>query len=246
MERLIKAVLFDIGGPIDTEEIMDREIDYQIKKSFRSRGVPISDIEYCDANQWAINSFAPKTYHAIIWKLADGDLKLSHEVEEELIKTTPKRNTLRNYFEIRDGIKELLASLMDEGILLGLAANQPETALKNMEQLGILHYFKYREVSGSINLRKPDPRLLLHTCKGLGINPSEAIMVGDRIDNDIVPARILDMVTIRFVSGRHASQKPRSWNEIPHADVTSVFELTSAIQKFLQSPPTTIRDHEPE
>ena len=246
MPRQIKAGLFDVGGPLDTESIMDREIDEQIKRSFRSRGLNISDEGYSAVNQWAIDSFAPKTYHSIMWKIAKGDMDLIHSVEAELMDTVPERNESRGHFELREGIPELLYEFKSEGLLLGLAANPPKVALENMDRLGILEFFNYQEVSGSINLRKPDPRLLLHACEGLGAEPSEAIMVGDRIDNDIVPARMLGMTAIRFVSGRHSSQRPRSWNETPHADVRSVDELGSVIRRFVQSPPDTSGDDGPE
>jgi len=242
----IKAVLFDVGGPLDTETIMDREIDAQIMASFRANSVAISDDEYAAVNQWAIDVFAAKTYHSIMWKIADGDMDLITRVESELMETVPQRNELRGDFELREGIAVLLAGLIDQGLLLGLAANQPTESLKNMERYGILKYFTYKEVSGSIKLRKPDPRLLLHSCQGLGVDPKEAIMIGDRIDNDIVPARMLGMAAIRFVSGRHSSQQPRSWTEAPHADVSSVDELGEAIRKFVATPPNTSRDDGPE
>ena len=246
MTQQIKAVLFDVGGPLDTETIMDSEIDEQIKRSFRSRGLSISDEEYSAANQWAIDSFAPKTYHSIMWKIAEGDMDLIQSVEADLMETVPERNESRGHFELRHGSPGLLAELKEDGLLLGLAANQPKIALENMDRLGILEYFNYREVSGSINLRKPDPRLLLHACETLGVEPSEAIMIGDRIDNDVVPARMLGMTAIRFVSGRHRTQQPRSWNEAPHANVRSVDELGSTIRKFVQSPPNTSGDDGPE
>jgi len=212
MPHEIKAVLFDVGGPLDTETIMDRLIDEQIIASFRSNGVAISDDEYAAVNRWAVDVFAPKTYHSIMWKIADGDMKLITRVESELMETVPQRNEARGDFELRDGIGDLLAELSSQGLLLGLAANQPTVALQNMEKHGILENFSYKEVSGSIMLRKPDPRLLLHSCQGLGVQPNEVIMIGDRIDNDIVPARMLGMAAIRCVSGRHANQQPRSWN----------------------------------
>ncbi|MBC8453356.1 MAG: HAD family hydrolase [Chloroflexi bacterium] len=246
MTHQIKAVLFDIGGPLDTETIMDREIDEQIKLSFRNNGVAITDAEYGAANQWAIDSFAPKTYHSIMWKIAGDDMRLIEKVETELMETVPQRNELRGDFELRAGIPELLAELSNEGLLGGLAANQPTESLENMDRHGILKYFTYREVSGSIKLRKPDPRLLLHACAGLGVEVYEAIMVGDRIDNDIVPARMLGMAAIRFVSGRHAGQQPRSWNEVPHADVHTVEELRAAIKQFVTSPPNVSGDDGPE
>jgi FMN phosphatase YigB (HAD superfamily) len=36
------------------------------------------------------------------------------------------------------------------------------------------------------------------------IAPEACVMIGDRIDNDVVPARTLGMHTIRFRTGRHA------------------------------------------
>ena len=242
MTHEIRAVLFDVGGPLDTETIMDRMIDEQIVASFGNHGMAISDDEYSSVNRWAVDVFAPNTYHSIMWKLADGDQELIDKVEAELMGTVPQRNAARGDFELREGIPELLAELSNEGLLLGLAANQPTVSLENMERLGILKYFSYKEVSGSIKLRKPDPRLLLHSCEGLGIEPQEAIMVGDRIDNDIVPARVLGMTVIRFVSGRHAKQQPRSWNETPHADVRTVEDLEAVIRRFVADPPTNSRD----
>ncbi|MDE0592385.1 MAG: HAD family hydrolase [Dehalococcoidia bacterium] len=246
MPHQIKAVLFDVGGPLDTETIMDRQIDEQITASFRANGVAISTEKYQAVNRWAIDVFAAKTYHSIIWKIAQGDMELIERVESELIDTVPQRNESRGDFELREGMPELLAELSDEGMLLGLAANQPVDTVTKMERLGIAQYFTYREVSGSINLRKPDPRLLLHACKGLGVEQQEVIMIGDRIDNDIVPARMLGMAAIRFVSGRHSEQQPRSWHEAPHADVHSVKDLGNAIRRFVANPPNVYGDNGPE
>ena len=239
MSRAIRAVLFDVGGPLDTETIMDRMIDEQIVASFRGHGVSVSDEEYGEAVAWAVEVFAPRTYDAIIWKIAGLNQDLTDSVIAELYETVPDRNEARGHFELRDGIPELLEKLSNQGLLLGLAANQPSRALENMENNGILKYFRYQEVSGSTGLYKPDPRLLLHSCEGLGVEPQEAIMVGDRIDNDIVPAKMLGMRAVRFVTGRHSEQRPRSWREIPHADVYTVDELGRAIRRFVESPPTS-------
>jgi len=235
-----------VGGPLDTETIMDRQIDEQITASFRANGVAISNDEYLAVNRWAVDVFAAKTYHSIIWKIAQGDMELIERVESELMDTVPQRNESRGDFELREGIPELLAELSEEGLLLGLAANQPADTVKKMERIGIAQYFTYREVSGSINLRKPDPRLLLHACDALGVEPQEVIMIGDRIDNDIVPARMLGMTAIRFISGRHSEQQPRSWNEEPHADVHRVKDLGKAIRRFIANPPNVDTDDGPE
>ncbi|MDA1279309.1 MAG: HAD family hydrolase [Chloroflexi bacterium] len=246
MASEIRAVLFDVGGPLDTEQIMDHEIDEQIILSFRNHGLDLSNADYAVANTWAIEVFAPNTYRSIIWKIANGDTHLADIVEAELIETVPLRNKSRGDIELREGIPGLLKALTQRNLLLGLAANQPRQALANMEQAGILKYFKYQEVSGSTGLRKPDPRLFLQSCEGLGVAPNEAIMVGDRIDNDIAPAKTLGMIAIRFVTGRHSEQRPRSRAEMPDADVRSVEELERVIGKFVNNPPNSAGDGGPE
>jgi FMN phosphatase YigB (HAD superfamily) len=58
-------------------------------------------------------------------------------------------------------------------------------------------------------------------------------MVGDRIDNDIAPARLLGMKAVLFRTGRHAAQQPRSWEEAPHAEVQDVSGLRDALERLL-------------
>jgi FMN phosphatase YigB (HAD superfamily) len=76
-------------------------------------------------------------------------------------------------------------------------------------------------------------RLFLHACEALDVAPEECIMVGDRIDCDIVPAKQLGMRAVRLRTGRHASQEPRSWDERPDAEATDVPGLRAAILALL-------------
>ena len=58
-------------------------------------------------------------------------------------------------------------------------------------------------------------------------------MVGDRIDNDIVPAKALGMAAILLRVGRHRRQKPRTPVEEPDVVVSDVLELEAAITTLL-------------
>lgn len=139
----------------------------------------------------------------------------------------------RDLFELRPGIAEVLESLSSRGLKLGLAANQPAKALRLLSEIGIGHYFGNPGVSAVYGLRKPDVRLFLRACEDLEADPSECIMVGDRIDNDIVPAKLLGMRTVRIKAGRHRDQRPRSWDETPDAEVEDADGILSAIEKIL-------------
>jgi putative hydrolase of the HAD superfamily len=82
-------------------------------------------------------------------------------------------------------------------------------------------------------LRKPDARAFTSACEALGAIPAEAILVGDRIDVDIAPAKACGWVAIQFLGGRHRRQRPRTAAETPDAVVTDVHELEAAILAML-------------
>ncbi|MGH2610757.1 MAG: HAD family hydrolase, partial [Tepidiformaceae bacterium] len=86
-----------------------------------------------------------------------------------------------------------------------------------------------REVGGHHGYLKPDVRLFLRACEDLGVAPQECIMVGDRINNDIFPAKLLGMTAVLFRTGRHIEQQPRSWEEAPDCEVWDVDELSGAL-----------------
>jgi len=96
------------------------------------------------------------------------------------------------------GAKGGLSRLRDLNIPLGLASNAQPYTLAELESvmdqgytLGIfrpgLRFFSYEH-----GFSKPDPhvfRLLGARLRALGIAPEETLMVGDRFDRDIMPAR---------------------------------------------------------
>lgn len=224
----IRAVLFDVGGPLDSEVQHERQIDADIRAALAEEGLLVSDAASAEASRWAVSVFAWDTYAAIIWRLTNGNVELARRVRARV----SERGQGRDVFELRDGVALLLNRLAERGLLLGLAANQPVTTIAKLDHWGIGHLFKHREVSASHGFRKPDPRLFLRACEDLGVMPPDCIMVGDRIDNDIVPARLLDMKTVLFRTGRHIDQQPRDWNELPDIEVRDVAELDRAIKSL--------------
>ena len=51
----IRAVLFDVGGPINTEITGERLIDEAIRAELEAEGIHVSDSEYEAANTWAVD-----------------------------------------------------------------------------------------------------------------------------------------------------------------------------------------------
>jgi putative hydrolase of the HAD superfamily len=148
-----------------------------------------------------------------------------------------RRDTLSGLdaFQLRPGIGDLLRRLAAQGLLLGVVANQPASAADRLRRVGIAQYFHHLGLSGLVGARKPDAAIFLNAAQALGVAPARCIMVGDRIDMDIAPAKALGMAAIRFRSGRHARQQPRGPSEAPDADVVDVLELERAIETLLRA-----------
>ncbi|MBK6563429.1 HAD family hydrolase [Candidatus Amarobacter glycogenicus] len=231
----VRAVLFDVGGPIDTEVLHEALVDAHLIRALLSVGVNASEPAFEAANTWAVQSYAPDAYAAILWRLCRGDRLRAREAQRLFAESSVERRETRGGLELRPGIEALLTSLHQRGVLLGLAANQPAQALDDLDRLGLGRYFSHREVSGHHGYRKPDTRLFLRACEDLDVAPEQCIMVGDRIDNDIFPARALGMATVLFRTGRHMEQQPRSLQEVPDAEVHSVSELVTALDQLIAS-----------
>lgn len=227
-----RAVLFDIGGPIDMEvdweATMDRLIRAEVEEAI---GAPVADHAYAAAWDSAVASHAPNAYQAVLWHLMGQD-EARAPLAWGRIATAARQQ--RGKPQIRPGIAPLLHALQAQGIRLALAANQPAAMLGALAEEGLLHLFAVHGLSGVMDLRKPDPRFFLQITEALGRPPEDCVMVGDRIDNDIAPARALGLATILFRTGRHAAQRPRTWQEAPDAVVMDIAALRSALAGMLR------------
>lgn len=84
---------------------------------------------------------------------------------------------------------------------IGIIANQSLGTSKRLEQHGILPYIDLVVASAEEGVAKPDRRIFEIALKRSGCKAENAIMIGDRIDNDIVPANLLGMHTIWIKQG---------------------------------------------
>jgi 5'-nucleotidase len=79
---------------------------------------------------------------------------------------------------------------------LGIIANQVVECRGSLERRGLMPYFDVVTISEERGLQKPDAALFQWALDCEGIRPDEAVMVGDRHDNDVVPAAGLGMHTV--------------------------------------------------
>lgn len=132
----------------------------------------------------------------------------------------------KEYERLYPGAREKLAFL-SERFKLGVIANQSEGTERRLSQWDIKRYFTVIFASAERGLAKPDPRVFAEVLSDAGCHPHEALMVGDRLDNDIGPAKAQGWSTARVLRGFHRFQRPRYPHEVPDITVSAVEELSA-------------------
>lgn len=79
---------------------------------------------------------------------------------------------------------------------IGVIANQSTGTAKRLENFGIQKYIDLVIASAEEGISKPDKKIFEIALERSECKPENAVMIGDRIDNDIVPAKKIGMKTI--------------------------------------------------
>ena len=112
---------------------------------------------------------------------------------------------------------------------IGIIANQSLGTKTRLEQHGILQYIDLVIASAEEGVAKPDKRIFELALNRSNCQPGESVMIGDRIDNDIVPAKRMGMHTIWIKQGY--GQYWDITDEVEKADCTvhSLMEICNVL-----------------
>ena len=96
---------------------------------------------------------------------------------------------------------DTLESLKEQGYKLGIIANQSAGTAQRLENWGLLKYFDVIAASAELGVSKPNKLIFEKAIELAGCQPQNSAMVGDRLDNDIIPAKALGMKTVWIRKG---------------------------------------------
>lgn len=94
-----------------------------------------------------------------------------------------------------------LAALKQKGYRLGIIANQNAGTADRLEKWGLRQYFDVIAASAEMGCAKPSKEIFEKAFALACCSAPESVMVGDRLDNDILPAKALDMRTVWIKNG---------------------------------------------
>jgi HAD superfamily hydrolase (TIGR01549 family) len=118
---------------------------------------------------------------------------------------------------------------------MGIIANQSEDVLHLIEKSGFERFFKVKAISSSLKLKKPDPKIFELAVKQAGHSVKDCIMVGDRLDTDICPAKKMGMTTIRTTNSLFALQVPIRACEQPAYTVAHLSDIPKILESIIIS-----------
>jgi HAD superfamily hydrolase (TIGR01549 family) len=128
--------------------------------------------------------------------------------------------------DVRDGLEALKGTYR-----LGILANQQRRIREIMARDGIDGFFELWTISDEVGLDKPDPRIFQHALRLAGPG-ARCAFVGDRLDNDVVPARRAGMRAVWMLRGEAPPEPTEEQLAMADASVRSLLELPAVLERL--------------
>ena len=198
----IKWLFFDIGSTLIDESIAYRK---RIETTVANTDISYDEfyrkmVEVSKQNQDAYNS-AVAVY---------GLNKVPWNSDDEIV-----------YPEAEECLREL-----SKRYKIGIIANQNPGSRERLEKMGLLEYLDLVIASAEEGVAKPDLRIFKAALSRAACKPEEAVMIGDRIDNDIIPANKIGMTTVWIRQGFGGYAELKTVEEQPDYIVNTLAEIT--------------------
>ena len=211
----VRAVIFDLWETLidwdqDLARVMQRRMAELVGGDFRDR--------------W--NAYPDRYNEPIRTALANAGVPA--ELMEDVCAV--RADYVRESLVPRDGAVETLRTLRERGYLVGLitvCTEEVETQWAATEFAGL---FDAEVFSSSVGMSKPDPRIYLHCCELLGVEPLDAVFVGDGANDELAGARRVGMEAILI----HREGEDPLWPEVLEWDgqrVTSIPEVLEVLAR---------------
>ncbi|MBI1929962.1 HAD family hydrolase [Candidatus Poribacteria bacterium] len=218
----MKALLFDFGGTLDTDGI---HWSLKFWDVYQRLGVHISQQEFRGAYLAAESHIAGDVkredtlLHTLEKQVCFQFAWLKHNTEMSSPALSDERSlhiAAACYKDVQQTIRRARGMLeaLRSTYLLGLVSNFYGNLETVCRELNIYALFGAIIDSTIVGIRKPNPQIFQIATQELGIAPSEATVIGDSYERDIVPAKSLGCSTI-WLHGKSWSE-PQETSQADH------------------------------
>ena len=214
----VRWLFFDLGYTLINEDGAAMGRLAQVSDALGQRGIQASPEDLRAALEAASARFDPNPFRSLLLPFTDDEDVIAFvrssgrypkELESPYPQTLPLLERLRGEYK------------------LGVIANQPPRTQERLTKYGMAHYFDVCVSSGDVGVSKPDAAIFHLALEQAVCAPGESVMIGDRLDNDIRPAKALGFRTVRVLQGPGRFQQPRSAAETPDATAANLDEVST-------------------
>ncbi|KAK7083060.1 hypothetical protein SK128_020275 [Halocaridina rubra] len=170
-------------------------------------------------------------YRRNIWLLALP--KKHHELIDEVYSLWKSERL--HQLSLKPEVSDMLDDLSSD-FNLGLITNGPSVAQwEKITELGCEKYFSSIVVSGDTEVEKPDKDIYNIACDKLHVSPSECIMVGDKIETDILGGVNAGVGATIWINDMNKNEPIAPKPDFTIKDVTQLQDILLTLPTILQN-----------
>lgn len=201
MINKIKWIFFDIGSTLVDESVAFRK---RVEKTVANKNISYDDFynKMVEISKYNQNGYHKALeYYGLTMAPWNSDDEFVYPEAEECLRKLSKKYKI------------------------GIIANQVFGSEERLEKIGLLKYINLVVASAEEGVAKPDLHIFEIALSKAYCKAEEAVMVGDRLDNDIVPANKIGMKTVWIKQGFGGLGVPLTQEEQPNYIVENLSEV---------------------
>ncbi|MFA5889671.1 MAG: HAD family hydrolase [Actinomycetota bacterium] len=204
-------------SPPEIDELVERiadEIDRMVERSYQQR--KLEELDIIELFDDAFSALGYRLPEELLREVAE----LDHEALVKSVRIEPET-------------VEVIQQLRKKGLRIGLVSNVsqlPELLYRDLENFGLRPLFDGIGFSSELGVRKPRPKIFHYVLDAIGVQPDEAVFVGDRLVDDIAGAHAVGMRAV--LTRQYRSEEPDDDIQ-PDAVIERISELPALIESWV-------------
>jgi len=203
MTKAIRGVIFDLGSTLirfdgDWPILLQESLDF-LSDQLQEDGLDFDRSDFRSAFERALEAYDYQRQSNQLERSTASLLQETlstfgcEEISPDILGRGLKRfySVSETHWQPMPALHTVLDELQKEGRMLGLISNagDAENVQRLIDKVEIRDYFDPIIISAAIGIRKPDPRLFEMVLEQWRVAPDSIVMIGDRLEADILGAQ---------------------------------------------------------
>ncbi len=222
MTEHLEAVFLDIGGTLYD----DRWYSEALLRALRDLGAEIDEEDFRDEyDRW--RSHPQGSFRSVMARHF-----LGADADPVVVTQAMERYWCYPAEALMPGARDALEHL-DGTYTVGIIADQQSSVRESLARDALDRYVDVWCISADLGMEKPDPRVFETALERAGVDdPKRAVMVGDRLDDDVRPSREVGMRSVWVLTGKAPLHPTQEQLAEPDLAIKSLEELPDALLKL--------------